>query len=202
MEQILQAANKYSEGLNAVLKRRKDWLDHYKTVRERLQKIAEYLNTNSSYKQHFVVHTHRAYNDSIEGSCTEVSALVFKSGEMSQHLTFRNAIGEHAEYVEGGFELTFSPSITGQIVLMMLPHTGTMNIHKREQQVVAIIDNPMSLTHDLIDDIVTKALMAAFHTSFTGMAEQNEEMMTEQAKIQQRTPIGFRRNDHSHESQK
>jgi hypothetical protein len=193
MEEILKAANLYATGLAEVKKRRTAWLNNHKAVRQYLVDIAHYLNANAAYKQQFSVHTNRAFHEAIRGSCAEVPSITFKSDDMPQYISFRNTEGERAEFLESGFELTFSPTLTGQIVILLLPHHNPLNEASIEYVTLAVIDEPGAIDQDAINQIVAKAIEMAYYTSFTGMIDLEEQEMNAAQKQMKRTPIGFKR---------
>ncbi len=192
-DKILLVANRYALGLKNVEDRRAEWLEHFKEVRTHLTEIADLLNQKAEYKPGFYVDTSHAYNDDINGTCAKLPSLTFRSGDMPLNVSFRNAIGEKKEYIEEGFYLVFTPTITGQILVLLQPHYSNGS-EKPEYINIAIVDHPKQLTSEVIDELVAKAMEVAFYSSFTGMVDlQQHEMQQESQKQYKPEPIGFRR---------
>ena len=191
--EILAVANLYATGLKNVESRREQWLEKYKEVREHLKEVATYLNENATYKPGYFVDTSYAYNEEINGTCAKIPSLVFRSGSMPMNVSFKSASAEKKEYTEDGFHLTFMPTITGQVIVVLLPHSSSLDTEKPEEIHLAVIDNPSALTLNDVDIIVLKAMKMAFYSSFTGMVELHEQEMHQ---VQQKhTPIGFKRHE-------
>ena len=193
MDEILKVSDLYATGLEHVQARRKQWLDIYKDVREHMKEIANYLNENSKYKQNFFVDTNRAFNEEINGSCAEVPSLTFRSGAMEQFLTFRNSLGERKEYLEEGFQITLSPTVTGMLVVMLWPHYSEMSEEKPQYVTIAMVENPEALKPELIDKLIAKGMELAFYSSYTGMVELQDKEMSQSQMKYQHAPIGFKR---------
>ncbi len=193
--EILNASNKYAEGFEHILKRRSMWLEHYKEIKAHLVDIANYLNENSKYAQGFFVDTNLAYNEQINGTCANLPSLTFRSGEMPMQVTFRNAGGERREYVEEGFALMFTPTVAGQIMVLLMPHYTTMDAEKPQYETVAIVDEPSAITKEMVNTIIAKGIEAAYYTSFTGFTDLQAKEIEEVQVQKQYTPIGFKRHD-------
>jgi hypothetical protein len=193
LNDILNAANKYADGLKSVLDRREHWLVKHKELKDHLKKTADYLNVNTTYRQGFFIDTLHAFNEDMKGTCAEMPSITFRSGEMPMQVTFRNNIGERKEYIEQGFHITFNPTITGQIVVLLLPHYSDLNEKPLPYTTLAIIDDPGQLTMDFADEMIRKGLEAAFFSSFTGISEQGEEEQPEPNPSHEHNPIGFKR---------
>lgn len=198
MQDILNVANKYGEGLASVEHRREQWIKKSEELKEYLKKVAEYLNTNATYKAGYFVDTFQAFNEEINGSCAQLPSIIFRSRDMPLMLEFRNDNGAMKEFTEKGFQIAFNPTITGQIVVLLYPHRSEMDDAGDQQPpfaTVAIIDEIDKLTTDAIDAIIVKAIQAAFFTSFTGMAERTADDDAEAPPQPRYAPIGFKRFD-------
>ena len=193
IENIVKIVNHYAEGLAKVIDRRKQWLDKYKEVRDHLKEIAANLNEQATYNPGFFVDTNHAYNEATNGTCASMPSLTFRCGEMPLQVSFKNAAGDRKEYVEEGFHITFTPTITGQILVLLLPHYSNLFGEKPEYMNVAVLDNPAKLTNDALDELIGTAISAAFYTSFTGQVDLQQKEIHESQKQYQHTPIGFKR---------
>jgi hypothetical protein len=190
---ILDIANLYAKGLAGVDSRRSQWLEKYKEVSSHLKEIATYLNEHAAYKPGYFVDTSYAYNEEINGTCAKIPSVTFRSGVMPMNVSFKSASAEKKEYTEAGFHLTFMPTITGQVLVLLLPHSTSLDKEKPEEIHLAVVDNPSALTMNDLDTIIQKAMKMAFYSSFTGMVELQEQ---EIHKVQPKhTPIGFKRHD-------
>lgn len=191
MSDILNVANKYGDGLKQVMERREKWIKKAAEVKEYIAKIAAYLNENATYKPGYYVDTFYAFDDKINGTCVEMPSITFRSGDIPMALTFKNKDGNAISYAEKGFQITFNPTPTGEIAVMLFPHHS--DFYKTEQPyfTLMIIDNIDDLTNDFIDKILGEAMQEAYYTSFTGMAETNDEVGEMAQKTY--TPIGFKR---------
>ena len=189
LEKILETANQYKQGLDHVRSRRDRWLTKVPELTERLKGIADYLNANTTYKQGFFVDTLHAWNQEINGTSSQMPSVTFRSGEMPMLVRFKNSMGERREYMEQGFHISFSPTITGQVVVSLLPHYSDLNEKQPEYITLGIIDDPEQLTTDRVDEIISRGMEGAFHSSFTGVNE--DPPPTQQgARV---NPIGFKR---------
>ncbi|MCW3121174.1 MAG: hypothetical protein JWQ38_666 [Flavipsychrobacter sp.] len=194
LNEILRHANKYSDGLKKIQARKEQWLVKHKELKAHLEQLADYLDANTTYKQDFYVDMLHAYNEDMHGTCADMPSVAFRSGDMPMLLTFRNSMGERKSYIEEGFSITFSPTITGQILVLLLPHHNDLNKNPPEYSSLAVINDPGELTMDMADRIISNGMEVAYHTSFTGMSEPSDN--NDQAETQspvQRTPIGFKR---------
>ena len=192
-ENILAVVDSYAEGLKKVMSRRGHWLEKHKEVRDHLKEIATFLAEKSAYKPGFFVDVNHAYNEPSNGTCASLPSLTLRSGPMSLDVTFKNASGEKKEYMEEGFHLTLTPTITGQILILLLPHYSILFTERPEYMTLAVIDDPAMLTPDAVDQIVEKAINTAFYSSFTGMAELRHREADGGQKQYQHAPIGFKR---------
>ncbi|NDC42602.1 MAG: hypothetical protein EBZ77_13820 [Chitinophagia bacterium] len=190
---ILNAANLYAKGLEEVQRKRKDWLSKYKEVRDILKETAVYLNENADYKPGYFVDTNHAFNEEINGTCADIPSITFRCGEMPLHISFRNASGERREYAEEGFLLLFTPTITGQVVVMLRPHHSSLAPETPQFVNLAIIDEPGKLTVEDVNTLVTKGLETAFSTSYTGMGSLHRKDAEAPGKPKEYVPIGFKR---------
>ena len=194
MEKILEIANRYAQGKKEVEERRAVWLEHYKDVREHLAAIATFLNEKAGYKPGFFVDVNHAYNEEINGTCAKMPSLSFRSGDMPLNISFKNANGERKEYTEEGFHIVFTPTITGQILVMMQPHYSSATEQRPEYEQIAVVDDPAQLTNDIVDQLIARGMEGAFYSSFTGMVALQQKELEESQKQQYRpTPIGFKR---------
>lgn len=196
-EKILNASNRYDEGLAHVYSRQDQWLAGHERVRDHLRTIADYLNKNTRYKQGFFVDTLHAFNEGMRGTSTRMPSVEFRSGEMPMPLTFRNSIGEKMTYKEEGFSVSFTPTITGQIMIMLQPHYSDLDPEEPQLITLGIINEPSQITDAMIEDVIEKSFEIAFQSSFTGMAERhinNDEESQENIPVK-RNPIGFRRHE-------
>jgi hypothetical protein len=195
LNDILKIANRYAEGVKHVQQRRDQWITKHVEVKDRLKEIANYLNENATYKQGFFIDILHAFNQDMHGTCADMPSITFRSGEMPMLVKFRNSMGERKEYVEEGFSITFSPTITGQIIILLSNHYSDLNQEPPPYATLAVIDDPELLTMELVDKVITRGMEAAYRSSFTGMSEQHavheqEEEILPQVK---RNPIGFKR---------
>ena len=191
---ILNVANRYAEGLKHVQDRRAQWLIKHKELKDHLKEIADYLNTNAIYKQGFFLDTLHAYNEDMNGTCADMPSITFRSGEMPMQVKFRNSMGERKEYIEEGFHITFNPTITGQIVILLFPHYSDLNKTPPPYITLAVIDDPAQFTMDFADQVISKGMEAAFYTSFTGMSDRQEENEQAEGLLPQAyNSIGFKR---------
>jgi len=188
---ILNTANLYNEGIKRVEERRAQWLKKHEELKGHLKEIAAYLNTNAAYKQGYFVDTLHAFNEDINGTCTDMPSLTFRSGSMPMLVTFKNSMGERKEYTEEGFRIIFNPMITGQLLVLLSPHRSELNKPEQTFTTLAVIDNPADLTMDAADQVIKQGIEAAFYTSFTGISEQQEA--NENMQSHAHNPIGFKR---------
>ena len=197
LNNLLIVANKYADGVAHVQNRREQWLKKHTELKDHLKQVADHLNENARYKQGFFIDTLHAFNESMNGTCADMPSVTFRTGEMPMLVTFRNSLGERKEYMEDGFSITFNPTITGQVVVLLFPHNNDLNKTPPPYATLAVIDEPGMITMEMVDQLITAGMEAAFYTSFTGMAEQ--PLTTQQpADLQppvQHNPIGFKRYD-------
>src|ERR1700741_3498433 len=78
---ILNAANRYTDGIDKVKKRRADWVKKHAELKVHLKEIAGHLNDKSTYKQGFFVDTLHAFNEETNGVCNELPSITFRSGD-------------------------------------------------------------------------------------------------------------------------
>jgi hypothetical protein len=194
LNDILNIANMYAEGVKHVQDRRAQWLLKHKDLKEHLKEIADNLNANAAYKQGFFIDTLHAFNEDTNGTCADMPSISFRSGEMPMLVTFRNSMGERKEYMEQGFHITFNPMITGQILVLLFPHYSDLNKTPPPYTTLAIIDEPGQMTPESIDQIIISGMHAAFYSSFTGISEtQQENEQNDSKPPHQQYPIGFKR---------
>lgn len=196
LNDLLQAANLYAKGFEKVQHRREQWLKKYEEIRDQLKEIAEYLNANSLYKQGFFVDTLHAFNEDINGTSAKMPSVTFRTGYMPMLVTFRNSMGEKKSFTEEGFHISFNPTITGQIVVLLLPHQSELNKEKLPYTTMAVINEPAQITKDFVEQVIARGMEAAFYSSFTGMGEQpgdNEQAPPPAVAVNERNPIGFKR---------
>ena len=173
--------------------RREQWMKKHEELKTHLKEIADYLNANATYKQGFFVDELHAFDENINGTSAAMPSLTLRSGPMPMLVIFRNTMGEKKEYTEEGFHLTFSPTITGQVVVLFLPHQSELNKTQAQYITLSVIDEPAKLTMEIADTIIGKGIELAYYSSFAGISEQHEEQ--EQMippPTDQRNPIGFK----------
>lgn len=190
-EDILNVANMYGDGLERVKQRRDQWMDKYEMIRDHLKEMAHYLNEHANYKQGFFVDTLHAFNEDIKGTSARMPSLTFRSGAMPMLVTFRNAMGEKKAYSEEGFNISFNPTITGEIVVLLQPHYSDLDKDLPPLVNLAVYPDPSVLTTKEVDALVARGMEEAFYSSFTGMGSEQQQ----DQQPQQRTLIGFRRHD-------
>ena len=193
LNDILNSANMYSEGLTQVLDRRDQWLKKHTELKDHLKEIATFLNTNVGYKQGFYVDELHAFDENMHGTSATLPSLTLRTGAMPMLVLFRNNMGEKKDYIEEGFHLTFAPTITGQLIVLLMPHQNPLNKTQPEYITLSVVDDPGKLTMEIADEIITKGIEVAFYSSFTGMsAQQNDENAQTEQNVQERNPIGFK----------
>jgi hypothetical protein len=196
LSDILNAANKYDEGVKQVLDRRGQWLKKHKELKDHLTQVAAYLNENALYKQGFFVDTLHAFNEDMNGTCADIPSIAFRSGEMPMLIQFHNNMGEKKELIEQGFSITFNPIITGQVAVLLMPHQSDLNEKKPEYTTLAFIDEPGQLTMDAAEQLLVNGITSAYHSSFTGVSDRDDRREDEDHRPPtQHNPIGFRRHE-------
>jgi hypothetical protein len=195
-EKILKAANRYASGLAHVQSRQDQWLGMYERIRDHMKTIANYLNEHTAYKQGFYVDTLHAFNEGMRGACTRMPSLEFRSGPMPMPVTFRNSIGERLTYKEEGFAISITPTIAGQIVIVLQPHASDLDVETPEAITLGVVNEPSELSNELVEEVIEKGMQLAFYTSFTGMTEyDNSQEENTNIISAKRSPIGFKRHD-------
>ena len=193
---ILNAANLYADGVKQVEERRQQWMKKHAELKAHLVEVAEYLNTNAAYKQGFFVDTLHAFDENINGTSAALPSVTLRSGPMSMLVTFRNTMGEKKEYIEEGFHITITPTITGQLIVFLIPHQSELNKNPPQYITLAVIDEPAKLTIDIADTIISKGIQMAFFSSFTGMSQLQPQDEDQAAPLppapHSRNPIGFK----------
>ena len=192
LNDILNAANLYATGVKHVQEKRDQWLKKHVELKDHLKEVAEYLNTNAAYKQEFFVDVLHAFDEDMNGTSAAMPSITLRSGAMPMLVIFKNTMGEKKEYIEEGFHLTFAPTITGQVLVLLLPHQNPLNEEKPQYITLSILDDPEKLTMDLADQIISKGIEIAYYSSFTGISEQRGGMGQPQQVADQRNPIGFK----------
>jgi hypothetical protein len=194
-DDILKAANLYAEGIKHVQEKRASWLKKHKELKDHLKEVATYLNDNATYKQGFFVDTLHAFNEDINGTCSDMPSITFRSGDMPMLVTFKNSIGERKEYNEQGFRITFNPLITGQVIVLLFPHQSDLNKTETQYSTLAFIDDPALLDMKTVDQIIAKGIEGSWTSSFTGIGEQQPEEGNEGdiPAPHAHEPIGFKR---------
>ncbi len=194
LDDILNATNLYAQGLKNVKERRTSWQEKHKELKEHLKVIADELNATAAYKPGFFVDTLHAFNEEINGICKEMTSVTLRCGDMPMLVTFHNSIGEKKEYTEEGFRISFIPSVTGEIMVLLYAHHSELDKNAPKVGTLAIIPDPSGFTMDMADEIIAKGIEMAFYTSFTGMAEvQDENEKPGERKEHPHNPIGFKR---------
>jgi len=159
-------------------------------LKDHLKEIATYLNANAIYKQEFFVDTMHAFDEDMHGTSAAMPSVTFRSGPMPMHITFRNSMGEKKSYQEEGMHISFNPTITGVVVVLLLPHHSDLNKEAPQYITLSMIDEPEKLTMEIVDQMVEKGIEIAYYSSFTGFSEQAEE--NEQSTPAAHSPIGFK----------
>jgi hypothetical protein len=190
---ILNTANLYADGLKRVEDRRAQWVEKHKELKEHLKEIADELNNKAIYKQGFFVDTLHAFNEEMNGTCKEMPSLTFRSGEMPMLVSFLSTMGEKKEYTEQGFRITFTPTITGEVMVLLYPHSSELNKTPPQFATMGIISDPGGFTMDMADEIINKGMEGAFYSSFTGVAEMPQDQPQEPVPPPHHNPIGFKR---------
>ena len=194
IDDILISANLYTEGLKLVEERRAQWIEKHAVLKKRLTEIADYLNEHSGYKQGYYVDSLQAFNEEIKGSCAGIPSLTFRSGKMPLMVEFCNEKGEEMKYMEDGFRIEFTPTITGQVIVILYAHQSPLSKNTPDHGTLAFIDNPGEITLEVIDEIINKGIETAFSTSFTGIGLHKPGNTKEDPQPEQRhNPIGFKR---------
>ncbi len=192
LNDILNAANLYATGLKNVQDRRDQWLKKHTELKDHLKELADYLTANATYKQGFYVDVLHAFDEHMNGTSASLPSVTLRSGPMPMLVLFKNNMGEKKDYIEEGFHITFSPIITGQLIVLLLPHQNELNKTEPQYITLSILDEPEKLTMDMVDQIISKGIEVAYYSSFTGMSEQTEENQQPETPSQQRAPIGFK----------
>jgi len=192
---LLEIANRYALGLQRVQKRKESWTSKHTEIKEHLTAVASELNSQAGYKQGFFVDSMHAFDEEIHASCAELQSLVFRSGDMPMHVSFCNDKGEKKDLVEHGFQVTFTPSVTGEIFIFFTPHSSDLNTSSPAVAPLGIFNDPSAITPEHVDTLLAKAMEMAFFTSFTGVAEQLDEAEKphKTVNIPHHNPIGFKR---------
>ncbi len=189
LSDILNAANLYAEGVKRVQDRRDQWLKKHTELKDHLKEIADYLNTNAAYKQGFYVDVLHAFDEDLNGTSAAMPSVTLRSGQMPMLVIFRNNMGEKKEYTEEGFHLTFAPTITGEVIVLLLPHQNVLNKEEAQYNMLTVIDEPGKLTMEIADQIISNGIELAFGSSFTGLSGQHD---TNKQTENKRNPIGFK----------
>lgn len=193
LDNILNTANLYADGLKKVEERRIQWLKKHTELKAHLKQIADHLNANAGYRQGFFIDSLHAFDEDMNGTCVEMPSLTFRSGDMPMLVTFKNSLGERKEFVEQGFRITFNPVITGEVLVLLLPHDNDMNKTTAQFTTLALIKDPGQFTMEMADEIIMKGMETAFYTSFTGIAEIQRDTEQEPLQAPQHHTIGFKR---------
>lgn len=193
-EEILKIANRYNDGYAKVKERRDQWLHKSEELREHLMQIADHLNNNATYKQGFYVDTLHAFNEDIRGTSNRMPSVAFRSGPMPMLVTFRNSMGEKKTYDEEGFSISFNPTITGQVLVLLQPHYSDLDKKLPEMVSLGMFQEPGEITMEEANELIKRGMEEAFYSSFTGMAFPPQDEEAENTPPQ-RTLIGFKRHD-------
>ena len=173
-DQILIAANLYAEGVKNVTERREQWLEKHKELKARLMEIAAYLNANATYKQGFFVDILHAFDEEMNGTSANMPSVTFRSGSMPMLVTFRNSMGEKKGYAEDGFHISFNPTITGSVVVLLLPHHSDLNKEPAQFMTLSVFEQPSEITMEIADQIIARGIEIAFYSSFTPLIDKYE----------------------------
>ena len=191
LDNILQISNRYATGLEHVMRRRTEWIEKHEEVHNHLKEIADFLNEKSTYKQPFYVDKSHAFNEDINGTCKQIPSVTFRAGSMPMHVTFKNNAGDLKDYEEEGFRITFSPTITGQIIVLIHPHFSNLDAEVPQFRTMAVINEPNQINNEILEQIIEKGMELAFFTSFTGLAEARPSDGTQGQ--YHPNPIGFKK---------
>lgn len=183
MENILQAANLYAQGLTNVNARREAWLQKLPEIKQQLKTIAKYLNENAAYKPGYYVDTFYAYDEEIKGICMRMPSLGFRSGVMPMFLDFSNEEHKTKGYKESGFRINFSPIVTGQVVVTIVYHSNAFIQTDPPYEAMEVFDNPLEITTEVVEALLARGIEEAYYSSYTGLAEKKQMPYT---------PIGFK----------
>lgn len=188
LKKILDTANRYAEGLKHVQHRRELWVTKSEQLKTQLKQIAEYLNENSQSGIKFYVDSYYAFDETINGSCIEMPSITFRSGDVPMDLTFKNDDGNTITYAEKGFQITFNPSPTGEIVVWLMPHHNNLQTEQEPKYTTMTIINDLdNFTPQMVEDIIAQGMEIAFYSSYVGITEIKSQAVATYA------PIGFRR---------
>jgi hypothetical protein len=193
LPEILKTADLYSTGIKNVENRREQWLKKHTELKDHLTEVAKYLNENTGYKQGFFVDTLHAFNEDMHGVCTEMPSITFRSGDMPMQVSFHNSVGERKEYIEEGFRISFTPAITGELIVLLSPHHSELDQEQPQVATIAVIKDPVTLTMDIADKLVNRAMQIAFYSSYTGVADLQQEEDAARLNVPRHNPIGFKR---------
>ena len=195
LNDILDIANRYASGLQHVHERKDKWIKKHDELKEHLTAVAVNLNAGTAYKQGFFVDSLHAFYEDMNGTCSEMRSLVFRSGDMPMQVVFSNEKGDKKEFTEHGFQVTFTPMVTGEIIVLLLPHYSELNKTPPSVTSLAIFNDPLALTMDETDKLIARGMEMAYFTSFTGIAEQQaeDELPSGPPKIPHHNTIGFKR---------
>ncbi len=204
LNDIVNIANQYAKGLEQVQSRKQQWIEKHEELKSHLKLVAETLNAQTTYKQGFFVDSLHAFDEEINGTCSGMQSLIFRSGDMPMQVAFCNDNGEKKEFTEHGFQITFTPMVTGEIIVLLMPHYSELNKTPPQITSLAIISNASELTMDDIDELLTRGLELAHSTSFTGIAAQKEvqENGKDTVNIPHHNPIGFKRYETTEKAKK
>jgi len=193
LNDIINIANQYAVGLEQVQKRKAQWITKHEELKNHLKSVAESLNANTTYKQGYFVDSLHAFDEEMNGTCSGMQCLVFRSGDMPMMVAFSNEKGEKKEFTEHGFQITFTPMVTGEVIVLLLPHFSELNKTPPQLETLAIISNAAEITMDDIDELLARGMELAYYTSFTGIATQKEVQENGTPNIPHHNPIGFKR---------
>ncbi len=193
LNDIINIANQYATGLEQVQNRKAQWINKHEELKNHLKLVAESLNAGTTYKQGYFVDSLHAFDEEMNGTCSGLQSLVFRSGDMPMMVAFSNEKGEKKEFTEHGFQITFTPMVTGEVIVLLMPHFSELNKNPPQITTLAIISNAAELLMDDIDELLARGMELAYYSSFTGIAAQKEVQENGAQNIPHHNPIGFKR---------
>jgi hypothetical protein len=193
IDEILKAADLYAEGLKKVEERKAQWVKKHTELKNHLKTIADVLNNKVAYEQGFFIDVLHAFNEETNSTCSEMPSVTFRSGSMPMLVTFNNPAGEKKEFCEEGFRITFTPLITGELLVLLYPHESELNKPDPPYTTMAMIKEPGELTMEMANNFIKNGIEAAYYSSFTGIAETRRDDDENPPAPPQRNLIGFKR---------
>lgn len=192
LNEILKIADQYSQGLAQVKARKSAWLKKHIELKDHLKEIAEYLNQNTTYKQGYYVDLLHAFDEASNGTCEDMPSVAFRSGDMPMMVSLTGEGCKIDDFTEHGFSISFNPSITGEVHVLLYPHHNNLSKTTPEVIPMAVISDPETISTAMIDDLIVRCMTLSYYSSFTGITdlENQSQAAAEQPKY---NPIGFKR---------